>query len=614
MKKRIIIVISLLLFIICYAIGCDGLYNLTVGKDDVKFFEEIYLRHTSGKVPKDTFRISTVERCLNGSWRISIINTKGDVVSVFAASRYDEYPIVYFTPVNHSGIYGYAKVNWQSISSSSSVDFKNGPLVIDSKCFDPKNSPTINKTINARALYVSSSEGKIGNIGLSSDAPAKTIASVLHLRRDKKILLKSGDVFYENINCLDANVSLGSYGIGAKPILSGWKKIKKKNGAWQEGKINNGVWIAEKGTHIWRIDMEADLFEGRISGSPKFLNNIGLIIDKKSGKTYGRKVEFMYKSECTDSYSLEQHNNYLEHELDFFQTSKTKSLNDTDYRYLYIYSTNNPSSFDLMFSTYGSGVVMNNSSIDNIQIEGFACHGIGAGSNVKITNCDIHYVGGAQHVSTNVWTRYGNGVEFYLSENKKNGYVANNRVSNVFDCGMTIQGNASHTLVAKDIVIERNVIDSCRQSFEFFLNDGDEKNVMDCKNCYFRGNLCLNAGKNGFGCPERRDLHILSYQKNHKSTFVIENNLFFGGNGLYCAMFPNLIFFGKRNKYYFVDNAILWSQGFRGKNMIAYDKGGVYKKNVNKYCSAIATVELIQCSSSEYVKYLKESKEIFSKR
>lgn len=613
MKKRIIIVIGLL-FIICYAIGCDGLNNLSIGKDDVKFFDEIYLRHTSGKVPKDTFRISTVERCLNGSWRISIINAKGEVVSGFAASQYDEYPIVYLTPANKSGIYGYAKVNWQSIPSSSSVDFSKEQLIVDSKCFDPKNSPTINKTINARAFYVSSSEGKIGNLGLSSDAPAPSIASVLHLRRDKKILLKSGDVFYENINCLDANATLGSYGTGAKPILSGWKILKKKSGAWQEGKMSNGVWISEKGTHIWRIDLEADLFEGRLKGNSKFLNDIGLIMDKKSRKTYGRKVEFMYKSECTDPYSSEQNNNYLEHELDFFQTSKIKSLNDKDYRYLYIYSTNDPSSLDLMFSTYGSGVVMNNSSIDDIQIEGFGCHGIGAGSNVKITNCEIRYVGGSQHVSYNVWARYGNGVEFYLSENKENGYVANNRVSKVFDCGMTIQGNATHTLVAKDIVIEKNVIDSCRQSFEFFLNDGDEKNVMDCKNCCFRGNLCLNAGKNGFGCPEKRDLHILSYQKNHKSTFVIENNLFFGGNGLYCAMFPDLMSWGSKNKYYFVDNVILWNQGFRGKNMIAYDKGGMHNKNINKYCSAIATVKLVQCSSSEYEKYLNESKESFSKR
>lgn len=615
MKKKLFIILGLFICFIYYAIGVEGLHVGSSSKNTkTRFVEEIYLRDKSGKIPKDTFRISQVKRNVKGQWYISVVNSVGIVVSVFLTTHNDEFPIVYLSPGNNSGIYGYAKVNWNAINDSAIVDnpetFPIGP-----DCFNPKNSPEINKFINSRVLYVSSSDGEIGNLGMSPDSPVPSITSVFQLRRDKEIKLKSGDVFYENIDCLDANVSLGSYGEGPKPILSGWKIVKKKKDVWQEGRLEKGRWISEKGTHIWRIDLEKnDCFEGRLCGSSKYFNNIGLVVDRKTWKTYGRKVEFMYKSESNDPISSEQHNNYLERQFDFYQTSKYKNLSSEDFRYLYLYSEKNPSSFELMFSTYGTGIVMNNSSIENIQIEGFGCHGVGAGSNVKISNCDIRYIGGSQHVSNSLWIRYGNGVEFYLSKNEKNGYVANNRIAKVFDCGMTIQGNSTKPLVASNIVMENNIIDSCRQSFEFFLNDGDPKNTKDCINCYFRTNLCMNAGENGFDSPETRDLHVLSYQRSHKSTMIIEKNLFFGGNGFYSAMQPDMLSFGHDNVFYFVDNPILWNQGFRGHNKIKYDKEKKYEYNIRKNCPVLENVKIVHCTLGEYQEYLREKKELLKNR
>lgn len=607
MRKRIIIPVLLLFFVVCYSFAKKNWFVFSSKNDSTKeFVNEIYMRHTSGKVKNDTLYVSRVERGENDVWRINVSDRNG-VVAFFSATNFDETPIVYLTSANKSGYYGYAKVNWNAVALASSVDYSNKYLV-DPIHFDAQNSPVINQLITAPVLYVSSSEGKKDNLGLSEDSPALTISSVLPFRRNKKILLKSGDVFFENIDCLDANCTLSSYGKGEKPVLSGWKIIKDNNNAWQEGKMVKDKWIPEKGTNIWRIDLESDCFEGRVKSASKFLNNIALIMDRNTGKTYGRKVEFMYKSECNDSYLSEQHNQFMEQPFDFFQTSKHKSLSKEDYRYLYLYCGKNPSSYKLQFATYGSGVVMNNSNINHVRIEGFGCHGVGAGSNVKVTDCDIAYVGGSQHLSNSVWARYGNGVEFYLSEDKGKGYIAHNHISNIFDCGLTIQGNSSNRLVASDIIMENNIIDRCRQSFEFFLNDGDVKNTMDCKNCYFRNNLCLNAGDNGFGAPEKRDLHVLSYQKNHKSTMVIENNHFYGGNGLYSAMFPELMAWGNNNIYYFVGTPVLWNQGFRGNKSVQYDKMGSYRKLLGKECASILNVKMVQCTPSEYSKYLNDDK------
>ena len=67
-------------------------------------------------------------------------------------------------------------------------------------------------------VYVSSS-GNDNNSGLTEDKPVKTISKALKLR--KNILLRKGDVFYENITLNGHN--LGAYGKGDKPKLCGWK-------------------------------------------------------------------------------------------------------------------------------------------------------------------------------------------------------------------------------------------------------------------------------------------------------------------------------------------------------------------------------------------------------
>lgn len=411
-----------------------------------------------------------------------------------------------------------------------------------------------------KEFYVSSSTGSDSNDG-SENRPLRSISCSKIPKTGVRIRLKCGDVFYENIK-LDGD-DLMSYGEGPKPILSGWKTISKVKSKWEEGKLVNGKWIAQKGTHIWRLDMEQGGFVGRCGSQENYENNVGLIVDVETNTMHGHKCEFLYKEECKDPYKHAQRNTYLKNNFDFAQTSKYKEKpRPGDFKYLYMYLDHNPSRYEFKFSTYGHGIVAKNTTVKGIRIEGFSCHGITCGSNVTVSECEIDRIGGAQQIGYPRWARFGNGVEFYVSKNRQNGYIHNNVISRTFDCGTTIQGSKHPGAVAENIIFENNIIRNCRQAFEYFLNNNDKEKgiIYDCVRCYFRNNTCIDSGENGFDSPEMRDTHILSYQKNSAASIVIEGNVFIGGKGLYTASNPELIELG-RNDYYYDTPFVLWTSG-----------------------------------------------------
>ncbi len=420
--------------------------------------------------------------------------------------------------------------------------------------------------------YVSSSLGDDRNDG-SKEHPFRTLSCEKIPKSGAQIMLRCGDTFCENVK-LDGN-DLSSYGEGNKPVLSGWKVLEKGKIKWEEGKLSNGKWIPQKGTHVWRIDMEQTGFTGRSGSSEKYENNIGLIVDVETNVMHGHKCEFLYKEECKDPYKHAQRNTYLRDNFDFAQTSKYKEKpQPSDFKYLYMYLDHDPSLHHFKFSTYGHGVVVKNSTVKGIRIEGFSCHGVTCGSDASVSDCEIDCVGGAQQIGYQRWARFGNGVEFYVSQIRKNGKIFNNVISHTFDCGTTIQGSKHVGAYPENIVIENNIIRNCRQAFEYFLSNNDkEKNIMyDCVRCSFRNNICIDSGENGFGSPESRDTHILSYQKNYVSSVVIEGNVFIGGKGFYTASKPEMIVFGK-NEYIYSDPIMVWTSGTSGEFVMFEEKG-----------------------------------------
>ena len=414
---------------------------------------------------------------------------------------------------------------------------------------------------NKEVVYVSNS-GSDNNSGLNTNAPLKTISKAL--KTGKNILLKRGDVFYENIILNGHN--LGAYGKGDKPKLCGWKYLN--NVKWE--KFDN---------NIWRLNLDSSGFTGRVTSSDPYHNDIGLIRNVDTGEIYGVKCQCLYKKDCVFKSTTAQMNTWLQHDMDFAQTSvygKGK-LKGSDFKFLYLYYSKDPNKLHLAVSTHGCGITADSATIDGISIEGFSCHGIAASSNIKITHCDISYIGGAQQIGYQLWVRYGNGIEFYISRSKGNGYVAYNNISHTFDCGTTIQGSDHLGAYPKNIVIEHNKIYNCRQAFEYFLNN-DDKNTgdkYDCIDCAFRKNICIDNGNNGFGTNETRNGQILSYQNDYVSSIKIEDNIFIGGPSLYFAIHPENIRFGKGNKFYLTEGTTLWSP-YQASGRIKY-----YKKNIS---------------------------------
>lgn len=91
---------------------------------------------------------------------------------------------------------------------------------------------------------------------------------------------------------------------------------------------------------------------------------------------------------------------------------------------------------------------MTNCIICNIAIVGFARHGICGISNTKIENCAINIIGGFIQIGHQSWARYGNGIECGFSKYKTKGIMISNcRISRTYDCGVTIKGLLSITII-----------------------------------------------------------------------------------------------------------------------------------------------------------------------
>lgn len=467
-----------------------------------------------------------------------------------------------------------------------------------------------------KIVYVSSSSGNDMNSGLYEDEPLKTITAAL--RKAKKIRLRSGDVFYENVLC--HNVTIDSYGMGVKPVISGFKHLKRDTGKWEEGITENENWYRRKGTNIWRIKLSGDYFTGRIVGDTPFLNNIGIIINNETGETYGNKCQYLKPGDCPRPYMGGQSNTYLQRNFDYFQNSKwgkKVDFRNDDFDFLYLYLDHSPDVYNFLFSTYGNAFYLSNATVKDIKVQGFSCHGFSCGSNVNIIGCEIDLIGGAQQIGYKNWVRYGNGIEFYISEKKVNGYIAGNVISRTFDCAVTIQGSNHIGAYPKNIVIEKNLIKNCRQAFEYFLNNKKDEGstAVDCEDCVFRKNVCIDSGENGFNAPEMRDTHILSYQKIAPSSMLIKDNVFIGGKGYYTAQFPqNLNFIG--NVFYYSGHTILWTQGWRSGEIISVANNSKTCHDIFIKKTGDNDTKIIQVSDNKLVKirgkYIKRYKNDYS--
>lgn len=368
--------------------------------------------------------------------------------------------------------------------------------------------------------YVSSSEGKDSNEG-TIDSPLKTLQIAADFGVDT-ILLKAGDIFYENMT-LDGKI-VDKYGEGAKPALYGVKIPHK--GDWENGILKEGRWIRGKST-VWRINLGLDdvQYDGFKTGGSSLLNNAGAIINLSTDNLNNCRKVPAYQD--------------LNENFDFWQdcpTDNTGSVTQRDFDFLYLYFDGNPNDFDFGISMGTHAVSLRNGELRNINIKywGF---GIVFRDNVIISDCDIDGIGGHIILGDRKWGLLGNGLESWITPPiRQNCLIENCTVSRTFDCGATIQGyNYQKSIKAKNIIFRNNTFHNCCQSFEEFLRGPDEDDVYS--NCIVENNLSVDAGiDTGFRYYDRRykRCHFLSNSVYRNTNLIIRNNTAINGN-YYCA-------------------------------------------------------------------------------
>lgn len=309
--------------------------------------------------------------------------------------------------------------------------------------------------------YYISNNGNDKNSGKSPEEAWATVGHYLknvdNIKAGDAILFERGSTFRLNDHTKMVNgVCYGAYGEGPKPVLIGS----------EDNYAQKGYWVAA-GENLWKCTLEDDWDAGN------------MFFDE--GKYFGWKRRYL--KDCKKDF-------------DFCHDRKNKTL------YLYL-SGESPETrfydieigrrFHILYC-FGSTDI----HIDNLCLKYGGAHGIALfdAKNVKVTNCEVGWIGGAYH-SHNYeedgnLCRFGNGIENY---GRSFGFTIENCwVYQCYDAGITPQGEKDiEDVLFKDNLLEYNVF-----NIEFWSHGGNIKNMK------FTGNF-LRYGGFGFGEYQRTE-------------------------------------------------------------------------------------------------------------
>ena len=407
------------------------------------------------------------------------------------------------------------------------------------------------------------------------------------------VCLKRGDTWRGEQLVAIPNLTITSYGTGAKPVIMG----SPENGG---GSANASKWI-DMGNNIW-------CYEGSNNWS-----DVGNIIFN-DGESYAKKIIQLYvKNEGQSNYRITDFTNApaqtytfdswddLKNDLDFYHDKDFNGGSGAT-GYLYLYSATNPAErfesiefaidLKLVYIHHDNGV-----TVDNICFQYTGAHAVAADgtpeatlSNLTVQNCEFYWIGGsiqdrikANVINTQAVTydvRYGNAIEVY---GQVNGFVAtNNYVYQVFDTGITVQKTMSSSggdYSQKNIEFSNNVIEYCNYSIEYFLTKIPDGNNSSMVNFEISDNIMWNAGK-GF-CETRGiwdrgfSAHIKSQFTapcNRAENFVISNNVMIGVRDQFLQIRNS---FGKDSMPTLTDNVFYGRYDFDGTATNGYRLGEV---------------------------------------
>ena len=302
-------------------------------------------------------------------------------------------------------------------------------------------------------LYVSANGS--GN-GKTTETPASwdDMLSQLEEGNVDTVLFKRGDVFRiaEGIQFERDNMTFGAYGEGAKPKVLG----SLKNYA-------NEVWTQETslGENYWSIP---------------YNGNVGLILID----------ECMPGRKCFSADKMIA-------EFDFFNKDNKLILrsqkNPSQYSSIEIGFNSSLISVPCTEPRKSNGNTCKNITVSNIDFRYGSGHAIhfDRTENVTVSGCEISWIGGTKfNTDGSDETLMGNAIEFWrLAENIK---VENNYISQIYDSGITFQGNMTFS----DITFEGNLIEYTTMGIEYW--DNNEAGGFGYDNFVIKDNIIRFSG------------------------------------------------------------------------------------------------------------------------
>jgi hypothetical protein len=357
-------------------------------------------------------------------------------------------------------------------------------------------------------FYISAS-GNDDHDGLRPESAWATIQRAnASLPADGSVVkFRRGDVFYGELT-LPRGCVVEAYGAGVRPTLAMYKLLNRAAG-----------WV-EDSESVWKINL----------GSPATHDGYTATSDANIGFLM---VDGHIKAAL--KFSLDE----VVEPWDFYCDIANHTL--------YVRAFSNPAllSQDIKAATNGdkygaSGTIVccdiGDNAITGIHVTGTGGCGIrGSGSDVRIDNCLIDYIGGSRLTSVAGNTRYGNGIENWTQA--RNWTIQTTEIAHVYDAAWTAQGRHTNggTVSLQDITFKSNYVHDCGQSLEFW----SESNTDDSPGfvrIVVEGNLCVRAGYGAFADvrpDQNARVHLLTYELQTPVDVTIQNNTFEDSWGAY---------------------------------------------------------------------------------
>ncbi|MDF2927438.1 MAG: type sorting protein [Paenibacillaceae bacterium] len=337
---------------------------------------------------------------------------------------------------------------------------------------NPRDVLPPNRNISGNAYYVAA-DGTGFGFG-EADAMSLKDAAAIPFKSGDKLLFKSGDIFYGELNLkvnaeTGKNFTVSSYGHGDLPTISAVK-------------IVNSGWVQEG--DFYKFDLtQTNTYEGLKESSRRY-NNVAFMeaddgvkygVRKQNAETAINKYDFY----CDDThiYVKTNINPYIELgqlklavHADLFRLSSNMEVSGLRFQY-----------------AGGHGININRDS-----------------TNVYVHDNVIEDIGGSDGRDRDLrpgekFTKLGNGIEFF--NGASNIVIERNIIRNTYDVGFTLQGTDGNW---DNIIVRNNIFSHNTQAFESWTAV-TTSTYSGITNFEFVNNLSINTGR-GWGTLARPDL------------------------------------------------------------------------------------------------------------